>query len=82
MKATRSVHRSVLLAGFAMLNAACEDPCGMPSGGIELFAAEGELPAGTYEIEITDTWGIGTATLQSLHDYATSGLWSVDAAGE
>jgi hypothetical protein len=53
MKATRYVHRSVLLAGFAMLNAACEDPCGMPSGGIELFAAEGELPAGTYEIEIT-----------------------------
>jgi DNA uptake protein ComE-like DNA-binding protein len=32
--------------------------------------------------EVADTWGIGTATLQSLHDYAISGLWSVDAAGQ
>jgi hypothetical protein len=53
MNATRCVLRSVLLAGFAMLGAACEDPCGTPSAGIELFAAEGELPPGTYEIEIT-----------------------------
>jgi DNA uptake protein ComE-like DNA-binding protein len=27
--------------------------------------------------EVADTWGIGTSTLQSLHDYAVSGLWAV-----
>jgi hypothetical protein len=29
--------------------------------------------------DVADTWGIGTATMQSLHDYAVSGTWSAAA---
>jgi DNA uptake protein ComE-like DNA-binding protein len=31
--------------------------------------------------EVADTWGIGTATMQSLHDYAASGVWAAPDNG-
>jgi hypothetical protein len=46
-------------------------------GGMWTTGASRIIGGRPYEdlAEVADTWGIGTSTMQSLHDYAGSGLW-------